>query len=1293
MTFFFLDQDETVLGVLNSSEKCLVNEVNFTAEFSFQESSAFSMDDAAFVGFADIDNNLVFYELGICTRDSDNPCIVSFSAEHAAMSEMLQQVIEGRAVTGATAGFAVSRILEGSRWTMLSAENTPVMSTTFYFRNRWDCLEAIVSQTGCALYFTWTITGNRISARNVIVKARAGTNRGKRFDLNKDIANIHVEIDKTSLYTRLYGRGKGEEVGENDSGETTYGRRIDFGDVIWDVSDGDPINKPSGQLYLEDTAATEVFGRGPAGSKLPREGIVVFPDCEDPDELIQLTYEKLLTVRYPILAITAKVRDLERVWGYSHEAIRRGDDVLVIADEWNATYQDRIVGIVRDYNDPLNTEITIGTEGKSITALTASLTSTIQQVKEQAEIGSNVAASNPSLLQGIIDTMATVIMSSGTNMSTDTSDGSLIFTASDGTSAMKLTGNGLLISNQRTGNTWIWKTAINGSGIATGELTTGTINASLIRILGTNQFYWDASNIYILNPSDTDQQIRIGLYDGTNYGIAYTTDGGATWQNAIGFDGVHFSASAVISAVLNSAQYTADMNSKADAQDLEDLAEIAIVRVVHQFYLSTSATQLSGDTWHDTAPIWQDGKYMWMRTVVYYSDDSSNTPTPVCIAGATGQDGQDGTDGVNGNDGVSVDSIVLQYYKSSSATSLVGGSWGSNPPTWEVGWYIWTRQLIYYSDNLLHPQISDPICVTGSPGQNGTNGTDGISTYTYIRYSPYSDGSNFTQNPDNDSLYIGLAVTSSTTAPTSASSYTWSRYVGQNGANGTNGTNGASSYTYIRYSANANGNPMTTVPGTGSKYIGICVTTLSTAPTSYNSYTWSKYAGDDGQDGADGTSVTILGTYNSLADLQTAHPTGNDGDAYIIAGDLYVWSSTDSDWVDVGTIQGPAGQNGASSYTFIRYSANADGSNMTTVPDTSTLYIGICVTSSSTAPTNAGNYTWSRYVGEDGQGGRDAYMYVRYSANASGQNMTTSPTSTTKYIGFCSTASSTAPTSYSDYTWSKYVGENGNSVSSVTPYYAKGSSASVAPSTPSTTGWAVVAPTIGYGEYLWCSYRIVMTNGDTNFTTPFMLNGADQVTQGSSAPASPVTGMLWLDISDEPMTLKRYDGSAWIIISDYSGQIQSLNDYVDQVTTSIQQQSDSIQLYVQQNTVAQSDYAVFTQAVKNILQMDPNGTTMLFQRITEEINSVNATQAANYAEILKYIRFVDGTIILGEEGNETTLKLENEILGFYQYGKRVAYFQYNRLYVDQLEAISSLRLGNYQFQPNTTGGMSLKYIG
>lgn len=63
-----------------------------------------------------------------------------------------------------------------------------------------------------------------------------------------------------------------------------------------------------------------------------------------------------------------------------------------------------------------------------------------------------------------------------------------------------------------------------------------------------------------------------------------------------------------------------------------------------------------------------------------------------------------------------------------------------------------------------------------------------------------------------------------------------------------------------------------------------------------------------GTKGADGKSINILGSYNTLAELQAAHPTGSVGDGYLVAGDLYVWdpslSSGTGGWKNVGRIKG-----------------------------------------------------------------------------------------------------------------------------------------------------------------------------------------------------------------------------------------------------------------------------------------------------------------------------------------------------------------------------------------------------
>ena len=66
--------------------------------------------------------------------------------------------------------------------------------------------------------------------------------------------------------------------------------------------------------------------------------------------------------------------------------------------------------------------------------------------------------------------------------------------------------------------------------------------------------------------------------------------------------------------------------------------------------------------------------------------------------------------------------------------------------------------------------------------------------------------------------------------------------------------------------------------------------------------------GPTGETGATGASVTIKGSYNTYEELIQEHPTGNDGDSYLVNGSLYVWNG--NAWENIGNIKGEKGDTG-----------------------------------------------------------------------------------------------------------------------------------------------------------------------------------------------------------------------------------------------------------------------------------------------------------------------------------------------------------------------------------------------
>ena len=67
--------------------------------------------------------------------------------------------------------------------------------------------------------------------------------------------------------------------------------------------------------------------------------------------------------------------------------------------------------------------------------------------------------------------------------------------------------------------------------------------------------------------------------------------------------------------------------------------------------------------------------------------------------------------------------------------------------------------------------------------------------------------------------------------------------------------------------------------------------------------------GPTGDTGATGAGVTIKGSYNSYEELINQHPTGSEGDSYLVNGSLYVWNGTA--WENVGNIKGEKGETGS----------------------------------------------------------------------------------------------------------------------------------------------------------------------------------------------------------------------------------------------------------------------------------------------------------------------------------------------------------------------------------------------
>jgi len=139
--------------------------------------------------------------------------------------------------------------------------------------------------------------------------------------------------------------------------------------------------------------------------------------------------------------------------------------------------------------------------------------------------------------------------------------------------------------------------------------------------------------------------------------------------------------------------------------------------------------------------------------------------------------------------------------------------------------------------------------------------------------------------------------------------------------------------------------------------------------------------------------------------------------------------------------------------------------------------------------------------------------------------------------------------------------------------------------------------------------------------------------------------------------------------------------------------SESITSTVMNEVYLKEDTDALVESVSNQITQTAEDVEIRFTEISLDIDDVVAGTDAKFVEISKYIRFEDGNIILGEDGNTLTLRIENDRISFIDLGQEVAYFSNSRLYVTDAQFLHSLQLGNFSFMPRSNGNLSFKKVG
>lgn len=394
-------------------------------------------------------------------------------------------------------------------------------------------------------------------------------------------------------------------------------------------------------------------------------------------------------------------------------------------------------------------------------------------------------------------------------------------------------------------------------------------------------------------------------------------------------------------------------------QDVEDMLKelqgkvVSIDHAEISYQIGESGTEPPDGEWSSEPVDAEAGKYLWTRTITYYTNSSRNTAYSIAKSGLNGEKGESGDKGDKGDTGSAGASLVTlitsySYNQTEIDTYAKDGYSGS--------WYVTSTSGVKVNDTVLlrvrnttkngycyiiakvtEVESSTRVTATsqgvvdkgntgdkgdkgetgpqGPQGVQGVKGTDGKTYYTWIKYAD-SPTSGMSDNPSGKK-YIGVAYNKTTaTESTKYSDYSWSLIKGDKGDKGDKGETGgigptgngikSIAYYYARTTSQ-------TAPSAAS----ITATSIPTLDAT-NKYLWQKevitYTNNTSQ-----TSVLLLAVYGN---------TGAKGDK----GDT-----------------GPAGK-GISS-TEVTYQASTSGTSIPT---------GTWVTSIPLVA--AGSYLWTRTI-------------------------------------------------------------------------------------------------------------------------------------------------------------------------------------------------------------------------------------------------------------------------------------------------------------------------------------------
>lgn len=182
------------------------------------------------------------------------------------------------------------------------------------------------------------------------------------------------------------------------------------------------------------------------------------------------------------------------------------------------------------------------------------------------------------------------------------------------------------------------------------------------------------------------------------------------------------------------------------------------------YQVSTSGTTVPTGTWSGSVPSASAGQYLWTRTIITYTDNTTSTIYSV---------GRMGTNGANGTNGKSIGSVVNYYLATASSSGVTTATSGWTTAVQSVSAakkYLWNYEVVKYTDGTIASTTAP--CIIGSYGDTGAKGDKGATGGT----GPTGNGiKSITEHYAVSTSNSSAPTTWSTTVPTmtETNKYLW----------------------------------------------------------------------------------------------------------------------------------------------------------------------------------------------------------------------------------------------------------------------------------------------------------------------------------------------------------------------------------------------------------------------------------------------------------------------------------------------------------------------------------------